>query len=163
MLEIRNSYDKIAKKVHDGKINGENFYNKNVNSYIENKFLILKNDISSCDKKNKEKLKEIVELITELECLLKMTVSFPRALEQSILNNLNAAVTNKKEVIEKIETITNQKAIGLNYVTEASFLPDKNIIILGPGPITAHQKDERIQKESFKKCQEIYRKIILEQ
>ena len=38
MLEIRNSYDKIAKKVHDGKINGENFYNKNVNSYIENKF-----------------------------------------------------------------------------------------------------------------------------
>lgn len=88
MLEIRNSYDKIAKKVHDGKINGENFYNKNVNSYIENKFLILKNDISSCDKKNKEKLKEIVELITELECLLKMTVSFPRALEQSILNIL---------------------------------------------------------------------------
>ncbi len=81
----------------------------------------------------------------------------------SILNNLNAAVTNKKEVIEKIEAITNQKAIGLNYVTEASFLPDKNIIILGPGPITAHQKDERIQKESFNKCQEIYRKIILEQ
>lgn len=88
MLEIRNSYDKIAKKVHDGKINGENFYNKNVNSYIENKFLILKNDISSCDKKDKEKVKKIVELITELECLLKMTVSFPRALEQSILNIL---------------------------------------------------------------------------
>ena len=88
MLEIRNSYDKIAKKVQDGKINGENFYNKNVNSYIENKFLILKNDISSCDKKDKEKVKEIVELITELECLLKMTVSFPRALEQSILNIL---------------------------------------------------------------------------
>lgn len=88
MLEIRNSYDKIAKKVQDGKINGENFYNKNVNSYIENKFLILKNDISSCDKKDKEKVKKIVELITELECLLKMTVSFPRALEQSILNIL---------------------------------------------------------------------------
>ena len=43
------------------------------------------------------------------------------------------------------------------------YLLDKNIIILGPGPITAHQKDERIQKESFNKCQEIYRKIILEQ
>lgn len=78
----------------------------------------------------------------------------------TVLNNLNAALNKNKEVIEKIEAITNQKAIGLNYVTEASFLPDKNIIILGPGPITAHQKDEKIKKESFNKCQEIYKKII---
>ena len=80
----------------------------------------------------------------------------------NILNNLNAAVTDQKEVIEKIETITNKKAIGLNYVTEASFFPDKNIIILGPGPITAHQKDERIRKESLKDCIEIYRTLIIE-
>lgn len=103
----------------------------------------------------KEHNKKIIAKITEL------TEKYQG--KASILNNLNAAVTNKKEVIEKIETITNQKAIGLNYVTEASFLPDKNIIILGPGPITAHQKDEKIRKESFNKCQEIYRKIILEQ
>lgn len=80
----------------------------------------------------------------------------------NILNNLNAAVTDQKEIIEQIEKITKEKAIGLNYVTEASFFPDKNIIILGPGPITAHQKDERIRKESLKDCIEIYRTLIIE-
>ena len=56
--------------------------------------------------------------------------------------------------------MTNQKSLGLNYVTEASFFPEKDIIILGPGPVTAHQKDEKIRKESFKKCQELYMKIL---
>ena len=83
--------------------------------------------------------------------------------KNNILNNLNAAVTNNEDIIKKMETLTKQKVIGLNYVTEASFLPEKKIIILGPGPITAHQKDERIQKDSFNKCQEIYKKMILEQ
>ena len=77
-----------------------------------------------------------------------------------ILNNLNAAVTTNANLIEKLEEMTNQKSTGLNYVTEASFFPEKDIVILGPGPVTAHQKDEKISKESFKKCQELYMTIL---
>lgn len=79
-----------------------------------------------------------------------------------ILNNIDAVMTTDKEVITKIERIVGKKVKGLNYATEASFFPDKQIIILGPGPITAHQIDEKISKDSFIKCQELYKDILLE-
>lgn len=78
----------------------------------------------------------------------------------TIINNLNAVVTDNQELIEKLEKLTKKKTVGLNYVTEASFFSDKNVVILGPGPITAHQKDETIEKESYAKCQKLYREII---
>lgn len=92
MLEIKNSFDKIKNKIIGEKANEKILYNKKINDYIENVFLILKNAISNCDKKDKEKVLEIIKLITELECLLKISVSFPEALEQSLLNKLD----NKK-------------------------------------------------------------------
>lgn len=92
MLEIKNSFDKIKNKIIGEKANEKILYNKKINDYIENVFLILKNAISNCDKKDKEKILEIIKLITELECLLKISVSFPEALEQSLLNKLD----NKK-------------------------------------------------------------------
>lgn len=95
MLEIRNSYDNICKKIEGNKTSSETFYNKNVDSYIENEFLILKNAISSCDKKDKDKLDEIIALITELESLLKIKISFPNALEKCISNKL------KKENVKR--------------------------------------------------------------
>lgn len=78
----------------------------------------------------------------------------------TIINNLDAAVTEDKCFQEKITSIAKKPVVGLNYVTEASFFRDKNIVILGPGPITAHQKDERISKKSFKKCQDLYLELI---
>lgn len=92
MLEIKNSFDKIKNKIIGEKANEKILYNKKINDYIENVFLILKNAISNCDKRDKEKILEIIKLITELECLLKISVSFPEALEQSLLNKLD----NKK-------------------------------------------------------------------
>lgn len=127
------------------KINGGNEINK-VPDTCEITF-----DFRTITKEHNEKIMDKIE---------KLTKKYQG--KKSILNNLNAAITDKKEEIEKIETITNRKAIGLNYVTEASFLPDKNIIILGPGPISAHQKDERIRKESFKDCIEIYKTLIIQ-
>ena len=100
----------------------------------------------------KEHNDKIVEFINQL------TNKYGAKVE--ILNNLNAAVTTNSSLIEKLEKMTNQKSIGLNYVTEASFFPEKDIIILGPGPVTAHQKDEKIKKESFEKCQELYMEIL---
>ena len=91
MLEIRNSYDNICKKIEGNKTSSETFYNKNVDSYIENE----KRLFTSCDKKDKDKLDEIIALITELESLLKIKISFPNALEKCISNKL------KKENVKR--------------------------------------------------------------
>lgn len=80
--------------------------------------------------------------------------------EVVLLNNLNAAVNENQEAIKKIEKITKRKALGLNYSTEASFYPEKQIFILGPGPVTAHQKDEKIYRTSYEKCKKLYQQII---
>ena len=94
-------------------------------------------------------------IIKEIEKLVKKYQA-----SSTIMNNLNAAVTANQEIIEKLEKLTKKKVTGLNYVTEASLFPDKNVIILGPGPITAHQKDETIEKESYVKCQKLYMEIM---
>lgn len=78
----------------------------------------------------------------------------------TILTNLNAALNSNQKTISYIERLTNCKVTGLNYVTEASFFEKKNIIILGPGPITAHEQDEKISKESYDKLKKLYQKII---
>lgn len=80
--------------------------------------------------------------------------------EVELLNNLNAAVNEDEKSIKQIEFITKKQAIGLNYSTEASFFPTKKILILGPGPVTAHQKDEKITKESYETCKKLYQSIL---
>ena len=55
----------------------------------------------------------------------------------------------------KIENYTNT----CNFITEASFL-NNNRIILGAGPITAHEVDEFITVESLTKLVEEYKELI---
>ena len=47
-----------------------------------------------------------------------------------------------------------------NFITEASFVNCKNKIILGPGPVTAHEVNEYITNESYEKTVEQYIEII---
>lgn len=60
---------------------------------------------------------------------------------------------NKSELASGIKT-------G-NYITEASFIKAKEKIILGTGPITAHEVNEYIEEESYKKLVEQYKEIII--
>ncbi len=101
--------------------------------------------------------KQEIEISTKLKDLAKKYKA-----KVEILNNVSCAKCETKEFQNKIESICNAKCSGLNYVTEASFFNNKNILILGPGPVTAHQKNEYIYLESFKKTIEIYKKIIIE-
>ena len=48
-----------------------------------------------------------------------------------------------------------------NFITEASFL-NNNRIILGAGPVTAHEVDEYIEVDSLYKLVEQYKKMIEE-
>lgn len=47
-----------------------------------------------------------------------------------------------------------------NFMTEASFIECKNRIILGAGPVTAHEVNEYITEESYKKLVEQYIELI---
>ncbi len=67
---------------------------------------------------------------------------------------------NNSEDIKFIEKITNKKSIGYNYVTEGNFINKSNMVILGPGPVTAHEVDEYISINSYKNIVDIYEKII---
>jgi len=46
-----------------------------------------------------------------------------------------------------------------NFITEASFL-ENNRIILGAGPVTAHEVNEYITEESLVQLVEQYRELI---
>lgn len=79
-----------------------------------------------------------------------------------ILTDLNASLNRTMETIDKFKKIVNcRECIGLNYVTEASFFDDKDIFNLGPGPVTAHQPDEKISKISYEKTIEVYKDILV--
>ena len=60
---------------------------------------------------------------------------------------------NKINFIDKVKTA--------NFMTEASFINnDVKKIILGTGPVTAHEVNENISKESYRKLVKQYKEII---
>ena len=59
---------------------------------------------------------------------------------------------NKPDITEEIKTA--------NFITEASFIKNKNRIILGTGPVTAHEVNEYITEESYNKLVKQYKEII---
>ena len=61
--------------------------------------------------------------------------------------------------IDKNELITEIKTA--NFMTEASFVKNSKRIILGPGPVTAHEVNEHITNESYNKLVEQYKEIII--
>ena len=141
--ETDNLYEVEYTTFNLAKINGGNALNK-VPDYSEIFF-----DFRTIS------IKQESEIIDEVE---KLTKKYNAKLE--ILNNVSCAKSDSNEFEKVIEGICNKKCHGLNYVTEASFFKDKNILILGPGPITAHQKDEHISKSSFYETIGLYKKII---
>ncbi len=69
------------------------------------------------------------------------------------------------DVIEQIEPFINEVNIKnegktANFMTEASFVNCKSKIILGVGPVTAHEVNEYIEKQSYDKLVEQYKELI---
>ena len=67
--------------------------------------------------------------------------------------------TNKNK-LKIIENILNSKPVGANFVTDGNFFEKRDIFILGPGPLTAHQENEYIEIASFEKTIAVYQKIM---
>lgn len=80
------------------------------------------------------------------------------------LNELCDKFDGRYEVDVDVKTFYNEISFlkdtsTAGFMTEASFVSG-NRIILGPGPMTAHEVDEHVSKKSLKKCIEQYKNII---
>lgn len=78
----------------------------------------------------------------------------------SIYNFEIKIIEEIKPFLNRIEFIKESKTA--NFMTEASLIKDTKIkkVILGPGPVTAHEVDEHISIESYQKTIEQYKEII---
>lgn len=72
--------------------------------------------------------------------------------EINILDDIEPFI-NKSKLVNEIKTA--------NFMTEASFVRDSERIILGTGPVTAHEVNEYITEESYSKLVEQYKELII--
>lgn len=101
--------------------------------------------------------KDSQDIIFIKDYIDKLTRKYPKV-EYKILNEINPFY-NKDSIIKFYEKISNKNRKPFFGVSEASFLTN-NRLILGPGPITAHENNEYILKSSLMETVEIYKKII---
>ncbi len=70
----------------------------------------------------------------------------------------NVVMQNIKPFINEIDLENNNKTA--NYMTEASFMECKSKVILGVGPVTAHEVNEYIETKSYEKLVKQYEELI---
>jgi acetylornithine deacetylase len=151
--DVISFYKKIEKEKSDtfnvnqttmniGKINGGTMVN------IVPDECSLSLEFRTINKSHNDRIKKtIINLLKNYNCDYKITVES------------NPMICKDKEFVALIESKT-AKGKGMSFLTEASFVNNTNSIILGPGPITAHEADEYIYLDSYIKTIELYKNII---
>lgn len=79
------------------------------------------------------------------------------------IDELSKRYNAQIETLERVSSFYNEMEFSnktANFMTEASFLGG-NRIILGAGPVTAHEIDEYIEEESLYKLVEQYKELIV--
>ena len=97
-IKLLSSYNNIANKVvsKDYLDSGKDY--EKVYNRISNDYLLLKSYFLNLELKDKDQIKETIDLITEMECLLKLKVSFPESLERCLYREIEKnEVKSKKE------------------------------------------------------------------
>lgn len=106
-------------------------------------------DFRVCDIKQMSLItKKVDELLNKCDC------------QYEILNKINPFANEDQCIVSLLEKITKREVINASYITEASFIDGNNKIILGPGPIKAHEKNEYITLESLEQTVNTYENII---
>ena len=87
------------------------------------------------------------------------------AIIKSKINELSEKYNCIVKIIECVEPYINDSDLvsdkkTANFITEASFVDTKTRIILGVGPVTAHEVNENITLESYDKLVKQYKTII---
>ena len=81
------------------------------------------------------------------------------------IEQLSQKYNCKYSIIECLEPYINKTNFSINvktanFITEASLVKTKTRIILGAGPVTAHEVNEYISEESYLKLVKQYKEII---
>ncbi len=84
---------------------------------------------------------------------------------KSEIEKLSTKYMCKTTILQEIKSFINKTTITedvntANFITEASFIENSNRIILGLGPITAHEVNEYITEESYNQLVKQYIEII---
>lgn len=78
--------------------------------------------------------------------------------EYVIINDI-PSFQNKSPLVETYEAKTGKKGQPFFGITEASFFEGDRVII-GPGPMTAHEANEHVDEASLRRTTEIYEEMI---
>ena len=78
--------------------------------------------------------------------------------EYVIINDI-PSFRNNSPLVEVYEQLSGEKGMPFFGITEASFFEGDRVII-GPGPMTAHEANEHVTIESLEKTTEIYAEMI---
>jgi len=78
--------------------------------------------------------------------------------EYIIINDI-PSFQNKSSLVSDYEELTGKSGQPFFGITEASFFEGDRVIV-GPGPMTAHEFNEHITCESLDKTVELYKEMI---
>lgn len=129
--------------INIGKINGGDAVNK-----VPDK-CIIEFDVRTIKKEHNIKIEEkIKEILKNYNCEYKIKI------------NIDPSINTDNDMITFLEELCKKERKAENYVTEASFIENSKAIILGLGPITAHQCNECVELEKLNELINVYIKII---
>ncbi len=86
-LKIYNSYNNI--NIQFQKYKRTNYFSNEVNKEIEKQIIMLSSCIQKFQTHNKITVQNTIDLITKLECILNLPVTFPSAIENYLFKQLN--------------------------------------------------------------------------
>ena len=75
-----------------------------------------------------------------------------------IINDIPSFV-NKSDLVKVYEEKTGTPGAPFFGITEGSFFPGDKII-LGPGPVTAHEKNEHVSIKQLEDTQKLYEEML---
>lgn len=103
------------------------------------------------------------------KCFVTLDIRAVKSEHNNLILNKIEEISKKYEfkykIVERVEPFYNDfdeinSKKTSNLITEASLIKDRNRIILGLGPVTAHEVNEHITEESYQKLVEQYKELI---
>lgn len=79
---------------------------------------------------------------------------------QTVINNIKPISCKDEDMITTIEKLTGKARSTTAVVSEGAYVPNSDVILLGPGPNTSNEADEYISNFSYNNCIKLYKDLI---
>lgn len=98
-LKIYNAYNNI--NIQFQKYKKNSYFSKGVTKEIEKQLIMLSSCIQSFQTNNKTLVQTTIDLVTNLECILNLPVTFPSKIESCLFRQLDLEQTERKKEIKR--------------------------------------------------------------